>query len=307
MKSVVVGGSGFLGGAVVDELVRAGRDVVIFDRAGSQEAVDRRHGPGAARFVRGDVRHADAVLTTFRGAEEVYDFAGELGTSELDDAIPEAITTNILGAAVQFEAAIRQGVPRLLYASKPNVWLNTYSITKWAAEQFAELYNQRGETRFCALRYYNAFGPNQSLYPIRKIIPMFAALAMRGRPLEVFGDGEQVVDLVYSPDLARLTVQFLAEEYIDRVVDCGRGVGLSVNEVALAVNEVTGNRGGVRHLPMRRGEDESSTLVADLEVLSKLIGDPSFTDLESSLDLTVDWYRRLPPIDIDHAVDRLSA
>ena len=307
MKAVVVGGFGFLGGAVVDELVLAGHDVVIFDRAGSQEAVDRRHGAGAVRYVQGDVRHASAVMTTFRGAEEVYDFAGVLGTSELDDDVAEAITTNVLGAAVQFEAAIRQGVRRVLYASKPNVWLNTYSITKWAAEQFADLYNQRGETRFCALRYFNAFGPNQSLFPIRKIIPMFAALAMRGRPLEVFGDGEQVVDLVYSPDLARLTVQFLAEEYTDAVVECGRGVGLTVNEVALAVNEVTGNRGGVRHLPMRRGEDESSMLVADLEVLSKLVGEPRFADLETSLDVTVDWYRRLPTSDIDHAVDRLCA
>lgn len=87
-----------------------------------------------------------AVMTTFRGAEEVYDFAGVLGTSELDDDVAEAITTNVLGAAVQFEAAIRQGVRRVLYASKPNVWLNTYSITKWAAEQFADLYNRpRGD------------------------------------------------------------------------------------------------------------------------------------------------------------------
>jgi nucleoside-diphosphate-sugar epimerase len=123
----------------------------------------------------------------------------------------------------------------------------------------------------------------------------------------VFGDGDQVVDLVYSPDLAHLTVQFLAEEYTDAVVECGRGVGLTVNQVALAVNEVTGNRGGVRHLPMRRGEDESSTLVADLEVLSKLVGDPCFTDLETSLDVTIDWYRRLPSTEIDHAVDRLCA
>jgi UDP-glucose 4-epimerase len=307
MATVVVGGSGFLGGAVVDELVRVGREVVIYDRKGSQAAVDRRHGRGAARYVRGDVRDADRVLATFRGAEEVYDFAGELGTSELDESIPEAITTNVLGAAIQFEAAIRQGVPRLLYASKPNVWLNTYSITKYAAEQFAELFNQRDETRFCALRYYNAFGPWQSLFPIRKIIPMFAALAMRGRPLEVFGDGEQIVDLVYSPDLADLTVRFLATGHTDGVVECGRGVGLTVNDVAHAVNAVTGNGGGVRHLPMRRGEEEGSLLIADLDALTRLVGEPVFTDLEGSLQTTLDWYGRLPPREIDHVVARLCA
>ena len=174
--------------------------------------------------MRGDVRDLDAVTTTFRGAEEVYDFAGVLGTSELDDDIARGDHhQRARGGPSSSRRPSGRACRRLLYASKPNVWLNTYSITKWAAEQFADLYNQRGETRICALRYYNAFGPNQSLYPIRKIIPMFAALAMRGRPLEVFGDGEQVVDLVYSPDLARLTVQFLAEEYTDGVVDVRPG------------------------------------------------------------------------------------
>jgi nucleoside-diphosphate-sugar epimerase len=307
MQTVVVGGSGFLGGAVVDTLASCGHDVTVFDVAGSQERTDARHGPGAARYVRGDVRDFDAVMRVFRGADEVYDFAGVLGTAELDDEMPEAVTTNVLGAVHQFEAAVRQGVPRLLYASKPNVWLNTYSITKAAAEAFAALYNERGETRICALRYFNAFGPHQSLVPIRKIVPMFAALAMRGRPLEVFGDGEQIVDLVYSPDLARLTVQFLAEEHSDGVVDCGRGVGLTVNDVARAVNEVTANPGGIRHLPMRRGEDERSVLIADLEVLSKLVGEPCFTDLEASLVDTIDWYRRLPADEIDLAVARLCA
>ncbi len=218
-----------------------------------------------------------------------------------------AVTTNVLGAVNQFEAAVRRGVARLFYASKPNVWLNTYSITKAAAEQFAALYNQRGETRICALRYYNAFGPHQSLVPIRKIIPMFASLAMRGRPLEVFGDGQQIVDLVYSRDLARVTVQFLASEHTHGVVDCGRGVGLSVNDVAAAVNAVTGNQAGVRHLPMRRGEDELSVLVADLEVLTKLVRGIAFTDLETSLADTIEWYRRLPSEQVDRAVASLCA
>ena len=88
MKSVVVGGSGFLGGAVVDELVCLGRDVVLLDVAGSQARTDRRHGRGAARFVHGDVRHVDTVMAVFDGAEEVYDFAGVLGTPSSTTRFP---------------------------------------------------------------------------------------------------------------------------------------------------------------------------------------------------------------------------
>ena len=187
------------------------------------------------------------------------------------------------------------------------MWLNTYSITKAAAEQFAALYNQRGETRISALRYYNAFGPHQSLVPIRKIIPMFAALAMRGRPLEVFGDGEQIVDLVYSPDLARVTVQFLASEHTHGIVDCGRGRGAHRQRRRRRGQRGHGQRGGVRHLPMRRGEDEQSVLVADLEVLTKLVACDRVHRPRSSLEDTIEWYRRLPSEQVDRAVASLGA
>ena len=300
MRAVVIGGLGFLGGAVAEELLRRGDDVVVLDAEGHQGACDRRFEGGAA-FVRGDIRHRPTLVRAFAGADEVYHLAGALGTSELEDQIGLAVDVNVAGTVNVFEAARAADVGTVFHACKPNVWLNAYSITKFAAEQLGHLFAADHGVRVRGLRYFNAYGPRQHLWPVRKLVPAFAAAALRGRPLEVFGDGEQVVDLVYAPDLARMTVDFTRAS-CSEVVDCGRGVPLTVNEVAVAVNRWFGNDAGVVHLPMRRGEREGTTVVADLTGLLAATGRLVFSDWEESLGTTLEWYAGRSPSAIDEAL-----
>jgi nucleoside-diphosphate-sugar epimerase len=280
---------GFLGGSVVRELLDRGHCVTVMDRRASQKECDRLFGVGTVQARAGDVLDCDSLELVFRGAQEVYHFAGRLGTSELNDDMIGAIEANVSGAVNVFEAARRASVPVVFYPSKPNVWLNTYTITKYAAEQFARLYSERG-LRVCLLRYFNAFGPGQAVGPIRKIIPTFAWYAMRGRALPVYGDGNQTVDLIHSADLARVTVEFVRAQTWSGPVDLGRGVALTVNEVAVAVNSYFTNTSGIEYLPMRPGETPGTTLVADLVPLEKILGPLTFKDWAGTLGDTLAWY-----------------
>jgi nucleoside-diphosphate-sugar epimerase len=251
-----------------------------------------------AEFVKGDVRDIDALAQVFRGATEVYHLAAVLGTSELQESQQEAIEVNIGGTVSVLEAANRCSVQRLFYPSKPNVWSNTYTLTKVAAESFVHMWNQTGTTRISSLRYFNAYGPGQAPRPIKKIIPAFAVQAMYGLPIEIYGDGTQVVDMVYSKDLAELTVRFTRGEFTDRIPDCGSGVSVTVNEVAASVNEFFGSEAGVRYLPMRPGESEHTTLTADNSELERTLGDLHLTDYRDALKTTLEWYSTLPAEEI---------
>jgi len=290
-KAVVVGGLGFLGAAVVRELIGRGDAVVVLDRAASQAGADRRFGTGAVQAQCADMLDRPALLRHFRGADEIYHFGGRLGTSELNDDMFGAIDANITGAVSVFDAAVRSDVGRVFFPSKPNVWLNSYTITKVASEDFARLYNERGDVAIACLRYFNAYGPEQATGPVQKLIPTFALQATRGEPLGIFGDGEQTVDMVFAPDLARITVDVMRSGWCGTPMDCGRGVALTVNQVAAAVNAHFGRNGAIRHLPMREGEVPRTRLVADVAPLRAVVGDLRFTDWMPSLATTLEWYR----------------
>src|SRR5205085_8753266 len=162
----------------VAELLRHGDDVAIVDPAASQAECDAHHGAGRVEAIAGDMLRPSSLAAAFAGAGEVYHMAGKLGTSELEDAIHDAIAANITGAVNVFEAAVAAHVPTVFYPTKPNVWLNAYTVTKVAAEQFALIYCEDHDIDIKSLRYFHAYGPGQALAPVRKIIPMFAARAL---------------------------------------------------------------------------------------------------------------------------------
>lgn len=299
MRVVITGGCGFLGSTIALRLLEEGHQVILFDRV----APGLKGLPVDTEYRSGDVRDREALADVLRGADEVYHLAGVLGTSELQESVHEAIEVNVGGTVNVFEAAAACGVPLVFYPGKPNVWLNTYSITKDAAERFARMYNDLGgDTRICSLRYFNGYGPGQALLPIRKIVPAFAVQAARGLPIEVFGDGEQIVDLVFSRDIAAVTIAFTRAGRVDRVPDCGTGVRVSVNEVADTVNRHFGNTAGIRHLPMRPGETPHTVLTAETGELAEVLGGFAVTPYESALAETLDWYARLDPAELDRTV-----
>lgn len=294
MKASIIGGSGFLGFEIAKLLLSQGHEVVIADRSEPKEILP------SATYARCDITDMTS-LGFLAGSEEVYNLAGLLGTSELETRIHEAVRVNVMGAVNVFEVCRLHGVSRLFYPSKPNVWRNVYTITKEASEQLSTKYNELGGTRICSLRLFNAYGPRQHLTPIRKIVPVFAAQSRMGLPIEVWGDGEQTVDLIYSYDIAKAVVDF-TRLGVPEIHDLGRGIPVSVNEVAAMVNDHFGNLAGVRHKPMRPGETPRTMLVADISRLSRLV-DLKFTDFESSMRETLDYYGSIPEREIEECLD----
>jgi UDP-glucose 4-epimerase len=290
MNSLVLGGQGFIGAEIVRALLGKGDCVTVADKSATAWRCDELFGAGAVKSERVDILDVSRLRALTDGQDRVYHLAGVLGTSELDEDVLKGIDVNVIGAVNVFSACVDARVPVVFYPSKPNVWLNAYTITKFAAEQFAQLFSTNGGTSICSLRYFNAFGPYQACGPVRKIIPSFAQRAIRGFPIEVFGSGEQVVDMIFSSDLARITVAFTEAARSVLPLDCGRGIGVTVNEIADAVNSYFNNRAGVRHLPMRRGETPDTQLVADMDPLHHLLGELTFTNWESSLATTLQWY-----------------
>lgn len=233
-RVAVVGARGFIGKHVVHELSRRGHEPVIMDLPDFD--------------IRQPIKLGDL------GPDVVVHLAGLLGTHELFDEVDDAITTNMIGTAHVLEAC-REAGAAYVGITMPPVFASVYTATKIGARHLERAYHHAYGLPVSRVRAFNAYGPGQKHGPghPQKIVPMFATEAWSGRPIPVWGDGEQTVDLVHVRDLARMLVDAL-DHGDDVTFDGGTGYMATVGQVADWVLDITGSKAGVVHLPMRRGE-----------------------------------------------------
>jgi UDP-glucose 4-epimerase len=253
VRVAVTGAAGFIGRAVVSHLDAAGIETVPLD------------------LPEHDIRRT----VRLGGAGHVIHLAGILGTSELFDRVTEAVYVNVTGTANVLEAARAAGAG-YTGITMPPVFPSVYTATKIGARELERAYHHGYGLPVSRVRAFNAYGAGQKHGPghPRKIVPTFAAEAWAARPIPVWGDGEQTVDLIHAGDLARLLADAMAFGD-DVTIDGGSGQALTVNEVAQMVLDITGSRAGVAYLPMRLGEVPSK-IAAEGEGWDRLDWRPVF-------------------------------
>jgi UDP-glucose 4-epimerase len=234
LKIAVTGGTGFFGRATINAAEQAGHQVWAFDRALGHDVL--------------------GSLDALEDADVVIHLAGVLGTSELFDMPETALDVNIKGTLRVLQWC-RDHRAAYVGVSMPDPFPSVYTATKVASRRLATAWHHAYGLRVSTVRAFNGYGPHQAYGPghPQKILPTFARAAWEGRPLPIWGDGEQAMDLVHADDVGRMLVEAVGHGD-DAVFDAGTGVPVTVNELAAFVLEVTGSKAGVQHLPMRAGE-----------------------------------------------------
>lgn len=265
MRAVVTGGGGFIGSAVVAELERRGHEAIVFDRAGGQ----------------------DILVDPIPDCDHVIHLCGVLGTDELFDTPDLAVDVNIKGVLRVLEHCRRVGAG-FTGITQPPVFPSVYTATKICAEHLARAWHHTYGVPVSHVRAFNAFGPGQKHGPghPRKIIPAFATEAWAGKPIIVWGDGTQTVDLVHTADVARMLVDATAFGGCE-TFDAGTGRAFTVNALAEMVKSITGSDSPLDHRPMRRGETPTD-IVARGEGWDLVGWHPEFR--HDDLVATVGWY-----------------
>ena len=212
-----------------------------------------------------------------------------------------------MGGLNVLEAAAQYSTPGV-YIGVGNHWMNnTYSITKTMIERFIDMFNKNRGTHVNIVRAMNAYGPRQvAAAPygpakVRKITPSFVCRALMGHDVEIYGDGEQVSDMIYVSDVAKALVNSMELASWGKLiptVEVGPKINNTVNQVATAIVRMTGNKSRIVHLPMRPGEIPGSTVTADTETLEAIgMSTDNFVALEEGMQKTVDYYK-------DYLVDK---
>ncbi len=286
MGTMVTGGGGFIGQAVLDELLERGETPISLDWRAKPDIV-RRHLEAGVEQIIGDVRDHSAVRATAELSTGIIHLAGQLGTQETVEHPRRAVEVNMLGTLNVLETARELELP-LVVITVGNHWMrNPYAITKFAGEQLTNMAAVEWPLAAGAVRALNAYGPEQSFGPVLKIIPTMVRQGLLDQRITVYGDGEQRMDMVHVDDVAiglvnALTILTASNARLlwaaGETLELGTGVAPTVGQIADTIADVLEGLGKPRpdicNVPMRPGEEPGATVVANPDLVHPLLEDP---------------------------------
>lgn len=284
-RVLVTGGAGFIGSHVADAYLAAGDEVWIVDNLSSGRMTNV---PSRAEFVEMDIRDAE-IRNLFRDVrfDVVNHHAAQIDVRvSVSDPAKDA-SINLMGLLNLTEAAVEVGTKRVVFVSSggvvygepeqiptpegaPKLPLSPYGVTKLGGEFYLNYYRQIRGLEYVALRYSNVFGPRQDPHGEAGVVAIFCSRLLDGRPLTVFGDGEQTRDYVYVKDVVAANMLASDAEMGDgigldaRAFNVGTGVGTSVLRLAEVLEGISGNALPREHEAARPGELRHSTLDSSL-------------------------------------------
>jgi nucleoside-diphosphate-sugar epimerase len=295
MKILVTGGRGFLGSHFVDHALKSGQHVTVFDRKWDSEAWTEL-GWDAVDFFLGDLKDRESVFEAIRDCDRWINLGGLLGTSELIANPMPAVEVNIVGALNIFDAAATHKKPGL-QIEVGNYWMNNpYSITKNTAARFAEMYREYRGLDVRIVRAMNVYGPRQKHRPVRKIFPNVVIPALHNLGITVYGNGEQIMDMIHVEDVCEILYRVLmADELPPITFEAGAG-GITVNTLVASIMRHADSQSVVRRETMRAGEEEQAVVKISKEGWDNLAKHLSYDscdqiDFEQGVKDTVQWYR----------------
>lgn len=218
MKAAVTGGAGFIGSHLVERLLRDGHEVTVFDDLSGGTLENLAHLPPVIlRQHRLGMADMAELKDHLAGTDVLYHLAAD-ATEGRSQFTPWRCTIDGAAASAQvFAAAAAVGVKRIVFTSSIAVYgeqevpfteameprpVDVYGVNKRAAERMLQILAETHGFEYVILRPYNVYGPRQCpMDRYRNVVTILISRLMRGLPMEIYGDGEQVRAFTWIGDV----------------------------------------------------------------------------------------------------------
>lgn len=302
-KALVTGGAGFIGSHVARRLKELGIEVAVIDDLSMGK---RENLPDGVEFHHGSILDRNILRKSLSNVDVVFHNAARVSIRNSFDDIYGDTETNVLGTVNVLREAGKAGIRKFIFASSMAVYgdrarlpvtedgplepISPYGAGKLVGEMYVRQLARYYGFESVILRYFNTYGPGQTLTPYVGVITIFINNLLQGRPPLVFGTGEQVRDFVHVGDVAEANVLAMTRPISGTVINIGTGRGTSVNGIAgLLLNKLGPGLEPV-YAPLPLGEPKDS--VADITRARRLLGFDPQTRLEHAIGDVVESVRR---------------
>ena len=309
---LVIGGAGFIGSHVVEELLKTEvAQVVVYDNFARGKMSNVEHNfddPRCTLYPNGgDIREVDVLNDAMKGMDGVIHLAA-MWLLHCKDYPRTAFNVNIEGTFNVLEACVNNDIKRLVYSSSASVYgdalqvpmteehpynnRNFYGATKISCEAMCHAFHDRYGLSYAALRYMNVYGPHQDqTAAYTGVIPIMLNKVEAGEAPQINGDGTQAYDFVSVYDVARCNVLALQSESTDENYNVGTGVQTTIKELCDTILEMKNSNLSVQYHPY--SEDDARRMVQNRigcpKKAEKDLGFKYTIDLHEGLQRLIDW------------------
>jgi nucleoside-diphosphate-sugar epimerase len=308
-RVLVIGGAGFLGSHIVDQLTRTNaREIVVLDDfvRGTRANLAAAVADSRVKVVEGSITDLSLLGSLMVRADYVFHLAA-LWLYECVHEPRSALEVNVVGTYNVIEAAANAGVRRVVFSSSASVYGDAvftpmteehpfnnrtmYGASKIAGEQFFRAFHETKGLDYVGLRYMNIYGPRMDykgtyVSVVMKVLDRID----EGLPPIIFGDGSQAYDFVHVDDVARANILALQSDATDEFFNIGMGVKTTISELVDDLLRITGSN----LVPEYRPQEQMFVThrVGSTEKAERLLGFRAVTPLDEGLRSVVEWRKR---------------
>lgn len=318
MKTLITGGAGFIGSHLCERLLERGEEVLVLDNlsTGRLENVDHLQSRSDFELIVDSILDEDVVQELVDRVDRVFHLAAAVGVQYIIDNPLESIETNVKGTENVLHAANpekktvflastseiygkNESVPfgeaddRVLGSTDVSRW--SYSCTKALDEFLALAFWREKRLPVVIGRYFNTVGPRQTgRYGM--VIPRFVKQALLGRPLTVYGDGEQTRAFMDVEDTVSGTVALMDNEACrGEAFNIGSSQDVSIKQLAQQIIERVDSDSEIKYIPYEEayesGFEDMKHRAPDVSKLKEYTSFSPEYKLEGILDRVINYFR----------------
>jgi UDP-glucose 4-epimerase len=307
-RVLITGGAGFIGSHIATRLAND-NEVLIYDNfsSGRQENIEHLMDNANVKVLREDIRDKTTLEKHMNEVDYVFHLAA---VASVPESIAEPIKTNevnITGTLNILKTAHELGVKKVVFSSSaavygdeptlpkietmPTMPMSPYAVTKISGEDYLRVFYENFKLPTVSLRYFNVFGPRQdpkSSYAT--VVPKFIEFVMNNKPPVIFGDGGQTRDFIYVDDVVDANITAALNDNANgKIFNIAGGSGITINELAEMIIQLSGNDLSTLHEPERLGDIKYS--YADITKARTELGWEPKKAIADGLKTTFDYFK----------------
>ena len=251
---LITGGSGFIGGHVVDALLKNKYQVTILD-LNQPKRKD-------VKFIKGSILDKSIIRSALKNINIVFHLAAVSDIPKVKGIPLKTIETNILGTTFLLESARNVNIDRFVFAGSIYSYGtagNLYTTSKTASELIIKNYKLIYGQKFTILRYATAYGPGN-----RKVdaVSIFVSRALKNLDLIIHGDGQQKRNYIYAEDLGYGSLAALEEKSTNKTITLAAKKNTKIIDLAKMIIKITKSKSKIIFNKEKRRLDDFTSVLS---------------------------------------------